>query len=128
MSLNTADIVFLAVGLIDFGGAIVCIGVALHMAYTKMDVLLDHFKHSPAVIALTPLRHGGPWGKLLIVGGISGFVTFPVFYIKRGSISAEDINNLPAPIKCKFIVLQWCVIVFLLVMLGLAVVVEFNIV
>lgn len=83
MSLGTADKIFLTVGLIDFSGAVICIGVAVHIAYTKMDMLLDCFRNSPAVKALTPLRFGGVWGRLLIVGGISGFVTFSDFYISE---------------------------------------------
>jgi hypothetical protein len=128
MSLNTIDKVFLTVGLIDFGGAVICIGVALHMAYTKMDVLLDCFKTSPAVRSLAALRHGGPWGRLLVVSGISGFVTFSGFYIKRGTISAEDINNLPPQIRNRLVVFQWCAIGLLVVMVGVGVVAQSGLV
>ena len=126
MSLSAADKIFLAAGLIDFGGAFVCIGVALHMAYTKMDVMLRHLKNSSSVMALAPLRQGGPWGKLLLVGGISGMVTFPNFYVKRGRLSADDLNSFPAPLKRRLVALQWCVIGLLLVMVGLAAVVKLG--
>jgi hypothetical protein len=37
MSLGTADKIMLCVGLIDFAGIFVWLGVALHLAYTKME-------------------------------------------------------------------------------------------
>jgi hypothetical protein len=37
MSLNAADKAFLVVGLMSFGGILVCVGLALHLAYSKMD-------------------------------------------------------------------------------------------
>ncbi|WP_166358668.1 hypothetical protein [Pseudomonas akapageensis] len=80
-------------------GALFCIGAALYIAYTKMDLMLEHLKNSSGVMKLAPLRRGGPWGKLLLVGGIAGYVTFPGFYIKRGSVSAEDISNFPESLK-----------------------------
>ncbi|WP_423144599.1 hypothetical protein [Pseudomonas chlororaphis] len=91
-------------------GTLIWIGVALHMAYTKMDELLDHLKNCSAIMARAPLKHGGPWGKLLLIGGISGIVTFPGFYLKRGELSAEDLKNFPALFKRKLAVLQWSVI------------------
>jgi hypothetical protein len=55
MSVSTADKVFLCLGLIDFGGIFVWIGIALHLAYTKMDLMLAHLKHCPAVMIRAPL-------------------------------------------------------------------------
>ncbi|SDZ67004.1 hypothetical protein [Pseudomonas sp. NFIX28] len=108
--MSTPEIVFGYLGGVVILGAFVWIGVALHMAYTKLDELLDHLKNCSAIMARAPLKHGGPWGKLLLIGGISGIVTFPGFYLKRGELSAEDLNNFPAPFKRKLAVLQWSVI------------------
>ena len=108
--MNTAELVIGGL----CGLVIVCmfiwIGVALYMAYTKMDVMLGCLKNSSSVMSMASLRHGGPWGKLLLVGGVSGFITFPGFYLKRGSINAEDVNNFPAPLRRKLVALQWTVI------------------
>ncbi|AJO79755.1 MULTISPECIES: hypothetical protein [Pseudomonas] len=108
--MNTPEIVFGYLGGVVILGIFAWIGVALHMAYTKMDELLDHLKNCSAIMVRAPLRHGGPWGKLLLIGGISGIVTFPGFYLKRGELSAEDLNNFPAPFKRKLALLQWSVI------------------
>ncbi|WPN46788.1 MULTISPECIES: hypothetical protein [unclassified Pseudomonas] len=128
MSLSTADKVFLVVSLIDFGGMIACIGVALHLAYTRMDELLEHLKNCSAIMIRAPLRHGGPWGKLLLVGGISGIVTFPNFYLKRGQLNPEELRDFPAQLKRTLARLQWSLISFLLLMLVLWVVVELELV
>lgn len=45
MSLNTANKIFLCVGLIDLVGLLVWLGVALHIAYTKTDIMLIHLKN-----------------------------------------------------------------------------------
>ncbi len=63
----------------------------------------------------------------MLVGGISGFVTFPEFYIKRGRVSADDIKNLPLSLRYKLIVLQWTSIILLLIMFCLAAMVEMEI-
>ncbi|WDG52208.1 MULTISPECIES: hypothetical protein [Pseudomonas] len=81
MSLNTADKIFLVVGLVDFAGIFMVPGICLHMAYTKMDLMLDHLKNSAVLSTLTTLRHGAP-------GGIFAdwrTVTFPGFHLKRGA-------------------------------------------
>jgi hypothetical protein len=83
--------------------------------------MLEHIKNSSAVMVQAPLRHGGPWGKLLLVGWISGIVTFPGYYMKRGGVSVEDLNGLPVFLKRRlsfvkraFIILLVVVVYFLL--------------
>lgn len=90
-------------------GIIVWIGISLHLAYTRMEEMLEHLKNCSAVMDRAPLRHGGPWGKLLLVGGISGIVTFPNFFLKRGEVNTDDLDNLPAALKHKLVILQWSV-------------------
>jgi hypothetical protein len=90
-------------------GMIVWIGVCLHLAYTRMDEVLGYLQNCSAVMSRAPLRHGGPWGKLLLVGGISGIVTFPGFYLKRGGVSTDDLSSLPPALKRKLMILQWSV-------------------
>lgn len=124
MSLNVVDTVLLSIALIDLAGIILWIGVCLHLAYTKMDLMLDHLKNCSAIMTRAPLRHAGPWGKLLLVGGISGIVTFPEFYLKRGELSSEDLAHFPSPLKRKLVALQWSVICLLLVMISFGVAVK----
>lgn len=117
MTVSLADKIFLAAGLLEFGGILVCIGVALHMAYTKMDLMLEHLKNCSAVISQTPLRKGGPWGNLLLIGWIAGIVAFPGYYLKHGGVSIEDLRNFPPPLKRKLVALKWAAIVLLAAMI-----------
>ncbi len=101
-------------------------GMALRIGYTQMDLMLSHLKKSSAVTALASLRHGGPWGVLLLVGGIAGFVAFPDFYIKRGTIDADDINNFPAKLKTKLTRL-YRVVILLLSCMGILLIIKYTI-
>ncbi|MVW89942.1 hypothetical protein [Pseudomonas sp. PB101] len=88
----------------------VWIVVALHMAYTKIDILFEHLKNSPAITALAFWRRGGPWWRLRMISSIAHYVSAPREGIENGSISAEDIESLPKPIKCKLVILWRSVI------------------
>lgn len=126
MSLGTVDKVLLTIAVVDLAGIFLWIGICLHLAYTKMDLILERLKNCSAIMVRAPLRHGGPWGKLLLVGGISGIVTFPSFYMKRGELSSEDLANFPMPLKRKLIALQWSVIGLLLVMISFGIAVKLD--
>ena len=128
MSLTTADKIFLCVGLIDIGGLLVWLGVALHIAYTKTDIMLIHLKNSPAVTIRAPFKSGGPWGKLFLLGGIMGAVTTPGIYLRDGGVNIEEIKSFPTHLKRKLVILQWASWVLLLVMCGIAAVAEFDLV
>lgn len=118
------DKVLLSIALVDLAGLTLWIGLCLHLAYTKMDLMLEHLRNCSAIMTRAPLRHGGPWGKLLLVGGMSGIVTFPQFYLKRSELSSEDLASFPAPLKRKLVVLQWNVIFLLLVMISFGIAVK----
>ena len=106
MTVNLADQVFLVLGLSIFGGAFFCICISLHVAYTKMDLMLEHLKNCSIVRAHSPLKYGGPWGKLMLIGWIAGLFTFPEYYLKRGEASAEDLNDFPKHLRKKLVMLK----------------------
>lgn len=128
MSVETVNLLLVCIGLIYFAAALVWITVALHMAYTKMDMMLDLFKNCKAIMVRAPLRHGGPWGKIMLIGGISGIVTFPNFYLKRDELSLEDLKNIPTSLRRKLAILQWTVWGLLFVMSGLAAIAIFDLI
>ena len=117
MSASSTDTIFLSVALIEFGAIFIWIGVCLHLAYTQMDEILERLKNCSAIMRRKPLRYAGPWGKLLLIGGISGIVTFPGIYLKHGGVSIDDLNKFPAPLRRKLAVLQWVSIVLLVLMI-----------
>ena len=128
MSVSTADKIFLYVGLAYFAGSSIFIGVLLHLAYTKMDLMLNHLRNCPAVMIRAPFRYGGPWGNLFLLGAIIGVVTTPRIYLRDGGASPDDVKNFPADLKRKLVVLHRAGWALLLVMVGLYLVVEFDLV
>jgi hypothetical protein len=128
MSVSTANTFILWVGLIGFGGVFVSLGIALHLAYTKMDMMLDHLKNCPAVMIRAPFKNGGPGGRLFVLGAIMGLMTVPRLYLRDGGASAADLKSFPADLKRKLIVLHWGGCVPLLVLFGMVAVVEFGLV
>lgn len=111
--MSTAEYIFGYTGGLILLGVLVWISIALHLAYTKIDLILTHLKNCPAIMVRAPLRHGGPWGKLLLVGGISGIITFPNFYLKRGELNADDLSKLPFMLRRKLLIMHWSVILLL---------------
>ncbi len=99
---------------------IIWIGIALYIARIKMDLILEHLKNSSAGTRLAALKHGGAWGRLLLVGGASGLVTFASFYVRRGTLSTEDVKSFPSSLKRKLVWMQWCAIALLSAMAVLA--------
>lgn len=126
MSLNTAEKIYLCVALIDFGGLFICIGIGLHLAYTKLDLMLGHLKNCPAVTNRAFLASAGPWGRLFVLGGIMGLMTSPKLYLRDGGASLEDLKSFPTDLKRKLVILQWVGWVLLLVMCGLGLYAEFG--
>ncbi|WP_236645198.1 hypothetical protein [Pseudomonas sp. RIT288] len=95
---------------------LIWIGIALHIAHIKTDVILEHLKNSSAGTRLAALKHGGAWGRLLLVGGASGLVTYANFYIRRGTLNIEDVASFPASLRQKLVWMQWSAIVLLFAM------------
>ncbi|WP_223526710.1 hypothetical protein [Pseudomonas sp. BF-B-26] len=102
---NTARLVGYLCGA-DILGLFILLGVALHLAYTKMDTMLSHLNNCPAVMVREPFKNGGPWGRLFLLSGIIGVVTAPHIYLRDGGASAEDLMNFPALLKRRLILIK----------------------
>lgn len=94
-------------GAVALSGIFVWMGVCLYWGYTQVDEFLERLKHCSAVMNLAPLKQGGPWARLLLVGGVTSIVTFPRVYLKNGGVSVEDLDSFPQNLKNRFAVLQW---------------------
>ncbi|MEB0039942.1 MULTISPECIES: hypothetical protein [unclassified Pseudomonas] len=128
MSVSTADKIFLCVGLINFGGILIWITIALYIAYTKMDLMLGHFKNSSAVMIRAFLIHSGPWGRMHVFGLIMGLMVMPGVFVRKGAVSTEDLKNFPVPLKHKLAVMLWVGWGLLSVIFGLFVLIKIGIV
>jgi hypothetical protein len=130
MSMNTANtnIVIICVGLFSFGGMIFFLGVSLRLAYTKMDLMLGHLKNCPAVMNRVFFLNSGPKGRLFVLGGIIGLMITPRIYLRDGGASAEDLDNFPADLRRKLIILHWAGWVPILTLFGMIAVVKLELV
>ncbi|MGN8278050.1 hypothetical protein [Pseudomonas sp. SMN5] len=105
MSLSVVEKIFLSVSLTGFGGVLVFLALALYIAYTKMDEILSHLKNSPFVMNRASFRHGGPWGKLFLLGSIVSVIKSPGLYTSDGGASNQDLVSFPESLKKKLIAL-----------------------
>jgi hypothetical protein len=116
--MEAADKIFLSVSLVGFIGVLAFLSIALHTAYTKMDIMLAYLKNCPFIMNRAFLKDGGPWGRLLILGAIVGVLRTPGLYIPDGSASMEDVLNFPARLKERLIALyrfgNWFTLIFML--------------
>lgn len=117
--ISVADQIFLTLGVLIFAGIFFCVGLSLHLAYTKMEVMLGYLSNCIVVKTHAPLNDGGPWGKLMLVGWIAGVLAFPSYYLRRGEADIKDLNNFPVRLRKKLIVLKWSSIVLLIAMIVL---------
>ena len=120
--MSSAALIVGYLGIIVIVSLLIGLAIALHMAYTQIDLMLGYLKNCTAIMARAPLKHGGPWGRLLLIGGISGVLTFPGPYLKRGELCAEDLKDFPITLKRKLVVMQWCIIILMISIVLLALV------
>ena len=99
------------------GAVIVCMFVwivlALRIAFTQMDLMLGLLRNCSFIESLAKFKQGGLWGKLLLVGSVSGVVAFSGLYVMRGTVDAEDIRRIPVHLKRRLVFLQWAGIVLI---------------
>ena len=119
MSVSTAHKIFLYISITGFGGLIVFLGIALHLAYTKMDFMLDHLKNCPSIMVRAPFKNEGLWGRMFVLGAIMGVMTIPNFYIRGGGANANDLKSFPEGLRRKLIILHWSGVFFIALLLGL---------
>ncbi|AMS20795.1 hypothetical protein AYK59_11820 [Pseudomonas synxantha] len=112
MSVSTADTIFLCVSLIGFGGTVIALGMLLHIAYTKMELMLNCLKNCPAVIMLSGLIHGGPLGRLVVLGRIFSVISTPRLFLPDGGACIEDIDKFPKALKRRLSILNKSLYIF----------------
>jgi len=91
--------IFLYLGCALFLAMFIWLGIALRIAYTRMDELLAYFENSSFISSKAWYRDAGPRYRLLLFGAMAGCATFNAYQIRHGIISAEDIKNLPQPVR-----------------------------
>ncbi|MCU1760772.1 hypothetical protein NTD84_13725 [Pseudomonas sp. 14P_8.1_Bac3] len=117
--MSTGQLVTVYLGGWVFFSIFVCLGVFLHIACTKMKMLVELFPNSIGVKTMAPLKNGGVWGKLILVGGISGYLAFPRPYLKNGQLCSKDLEAIPKPLRHKLAFVHWVLVIHLIAMFAL---------
>jgi hypothetical protein len=88
-------------------GGMIFSAVALYWELTRKKEFLGYFPNSPWILGLEPLKHATLFQKIAFIGALAGGVTSPKGHIKRGEISAQDLENLPAPVRRQLAIMWW---------------------
>ncbi|WP_051414793.1 hypothetical protein [Pseudomonas sp. QTF5] len=122
MTLRTSEIIFLLVGIVDFAGVFILLGVMLYVAKTKTETILNHLRNSSISSRIIMLWHGGPWGRIYMMSEVFGIMRNPEYYIKAGTLSAEDMKTFPRKLRQNLITLHKLSLIFWAVMMCLGLV------
>ncbi|HEX8595622.1 MAG TPA: hypothetical protein VF682_20465 [Pseudomonas sp.] len=128
MAISTNEKIFLIVGLLDFSGIFIYLGISYYLASTKMELMLFHLSNCRAVMSRTPSLRLGLTGKMYVFAGIIAVLTMPRRLIRKGGANAEDIANFPPGLRRKIVVLNWSGVALLLVMCVLWLIIEFELI
>jgi hypothetical protein len=128
VAISASEKVFLGVGLLNFAGALLYLGISYYFALTKMDLMLPYLKNSPSVMLRIHSLKLGLSGKMYVFAGISAVLMMPHRMIRIGGASAEDIANFPPDLRRKIIWLQWGGMTMLLIMSVLWLIIEFELI
>ncbi|AJO79679.1 hypothetical protein [Pseudomonas sp. MRSN 12121] len=89
---------------ITFLGMFTMLGVYLYWGYTRMDEMLGHVRNCQMITGNRFYLSMGPWGRMMMVGVVAGYLACPGFFIRRGLLDADEINNFPQPLKRRLII------------------------
>ncbi|KAB0494797.1 hypothetical protein [Pseudomonas vancouverensis] len=120
--MNTANLVFISLGGVFVVGVFLSLGSALYISYTKGDQISTHFKKGSTYLAHGIYRRSSFYGRVHLIGWISSALTFPQFFLKRGLVSAEEIDSFPFKLKRQLVILQWTFIGLFIAMVLLVIV------
>lgn len=75
------------------------LAIAFYLAKIRACELANYFSNSPLIKSIVPRRQDGFSLHLRYIGILGACVTFPSGHLNRGDISAEDLHNLPTPVR-----------------------------
>ncbi|WP_223515801.1 hypothetical protein [Pseudomonas sp. GL-B-19] len=128
MSLSVAENIFMVAGIIVVVGIFTLLGFMLYIAKTKIDIILSSLQNSPFSITLITLWHGGPGGRIRMVGEVCGILWRPKYHIQSGLLDPQDIENFPPKLKRQLLLTRKLMIYFGAAMVCLWLIAELGLV
>jgi len=98
MNLAIAYEILVNTMLIGLGGVFIFLVIAMYIAYTKMDLMLEHLKNCRFIMNQT-FFYAGPRERLIILGSIVSVLKNPGFYTPDGGANIDDIVRFPEQLK-----------------------------
>lgn len=125
MDFSLMQIAIFFLSFISLAGTFICLIITLYFAYFSMDLALKNLSGCTMITSRVFLLETGPWGRFRLMCVIMGLLAMPRFFLSSGGASIEDIKKFPRGLKKKLVLLQWCGWGFLMMMLCMALVIEF---
>lgn len=88
-------------------GLFVVMGVYVYWGYTRMDSIMEGVKECSLINRYRFYLQMGPWGRMMMVGGVASCLLFSKYLIGRGLLNAQDIDDFPGSLKVSMIVSQY---------------------
>lgn len=98
---------------------ILFIGWGLYGAWAITTKMLGYFKRSTAVHSWKVVADTGPQGKWLAFWGVVGVLVFSRFFLRRGSLNAQDIESFPKGLKRRITIFYWAGVINIFLMMAL---------
>lgn len=124
--MNLFHMVVLMVGLLLFLGVFATRGYGLYLAYAKGDLIERHLKNCSSYLVHPPYLPSGLRGKITRMGSIAGIFLYARFFIRKGVVSQQDIDNFPADLRRKILAWSWSTLALLGAMAVFAFLIEFD--
>ncbi|MCB2252943.1 hypothetical protein KTQ74_13630 [Pseudomonas chlororaphis] len=107
--INSPHDFFVVLCALTFLGIFGMAGTYLYWGYARIEEVLKHLQNCKAITGSRFYLQMGPWGRLVMIGMVAGFLAFPASYIKKGILDANDIDAFPQPFKRKLIMSHYVV-------------------
>lgn len=125
MHFSLIQIAIFFLSFISLAGTFVCLIITLYLAYFSMELALKNLSNCTMITSRVFLLETGLWGRFRLMCVIMGLLAMPGFFLSNGGASIEDIKKFPRGLKKKLVLLQWLGWGFLMMMLCMALVIEF---
>lgn len=89
------------------GCLLIYLALSLYLIHTKMEFMLESLKNCRTIKQHKFLKKSGPWGKMVLLGTITGLMITPNIYLRNGDADLMDLKDFPRALRIKLIILQW---------------------
>lgn len=97
-------LIFIFIGATCLLGALIMSLTYIYVGTKHINTLLGYLSNCDAIKSQRYLLRMGAWGKLVMIGTIAGALARPNYLLKKGQLSASDLESFPPSAKKKLII------------------------